>query len=277
MTAGTALQTAARQRAVGRAVVRFGRRGAKTVLADLEQGGALRVLFPRGEADAQPSAVLANIGGGIAGGDRLEVDLRWEAGADAVATTQAAEKVYRALDEAAAVATRLDLGAGAVGHWLPQETILFDDARLARSLDVAVAGDAELLACESLVFGRTARGERVVAGHITDRWRIRRDGRLVFAETFALDGPIAGSLGRPAIGGGAVAAATALLVAPDAEARLTPLRDLLAGLDAEAGASAFDGCLVVRFLSPSASILRRDVGRTLVHLGRRPLPRVFAF
>lgn len=266
-----------RQRAVGRARVGFAYRRAATGLADLEQGGALRVLFPRPEPGACPTAVLANIGGGIAGGDRLDIAVEWGEGAEAVVTTQAAEKVYRASDAVAQFATTLTIGAGSVARWLPQETILFDGARLERSLDVAMAADAELLACESVVFGRTARGERVQTGRLRDRWRVRRDGRLVFADTLELDGALAKQLDRRAVAAGGVAVATVLFVAPDAEARLEALRAVLETAESEAGASAFDGLLTARLVGQTAAALRRDLVAVLTHLGRRPLPRVFAF
>ena len=75
--------------------------------------------------------------------------------------------------------------------WLPQETILFDRARLARRIDVDLADGASLLMAEAVVFGRSAMGETVEQGAFTDRWRVRRGGRLVFAETVRLDGAIA--------------------------------------------------------------------------------------
>ena len=267
----------ARQRAKGAATVAFARRLDRTRLADLAQSGALRVLFPRPEPGAPPTAVLANIGGGIAGGDQLTVEIRWGAGCEAIVTTQAAEKVYRALDVAAEVATRLEVGEGALGCWLPQETILFDSVSLERRLEADVAPDATLIACESVVFGRTARNETVARGRLIDRWRLRRGGKLVFADTLALDGAVADTLARPAIGGGATAVATLVMIAPDAEARLDGVRAALESARSEAGVSAFDGCLVARFVAREAPSLRRDLALCLEHLTGRPLPRVFAF
>ena len=72
--------------------------------------------------------------------------------------------------------------------WLPQETILFDRARVSRRIDIDLAESASLLLCEIVVFGRAAMGERMLHGEFVDRWRVRRGGRLVFAETVRLDG-----------------------------------------------------------------------------------------
>ena len=68
---------------------------------------------------------------------------------------------------------------------------------------------------EAVVFGRSAMGEAVEQGAFTDRWRVRRDGRLVFAETVRLDGAIARMLAEPAVAGGGVAIATVLAVPGD--------------------------------------------------------------
>ena len=84
--------------------------------------------------------------------------------------------------------------------WLPQESILFDGARLSRRLDVDVAAGA-LTIKEGVVFGRTARPELMRHGLFHDRWRIRRDGRLLLAENVRLDGDIAATLdARPPAG-----------------------------------------------------------------------------
>ena len=49
-----------------------------------------------------------------------------------------------------------------------------------------VAGSGRLLAVESLVFGRTAMGERYDSGTLHDAWRIRCDERLMWADTLRL-------------------------------------------------------------------------------------------
>jgi urease accessory protein len=132
--------------------------------------------------------------------------------------------------------------------------------------------DAALLVAESVVFGRAARGEVVDRGSFRDRWRIRRQNRLVFAEDVRLEGPIASALARPAVAEGGRALATCLLVAPDAEARLEEGRAALAGATSECGATAYDGMLLARFLSPDPQALRADLIRYAEAL-RGPLPR----
>ena len=85
--------------------------------------------------------------------------------------------------------------------------------------------DATLLLAEAIVFGRSAMGEAVSEGRLFDRWRVRRGGRLVFAETVRLDGAIAQKLAAPAVAAGGVAVATVLIV-PGDEAKVASIRAL---------------------------------------------------
>jgi urease accessory protein len=119
------------------------------------------------------------------------------------------------------------VGENARCEWLPQETILFEGARLSRRLDIALAPGARLLAAEMLVFGRAARGERFRHGSLHDAWRIRRDGRLIWADALNLAEPAA-ALDRRFVLDGAGAMATLLLAAPDAAEHRAAARDLAA-------------------------------------------------
>ena len=189
----------------------------------LHESGSLRVRFPSPEAEGL-SAVFVNTAGGIAGGDRFDIDIAVGEGSSLAVTTAAAEKVYRAQGPAAEVNIALKAAAGAHLSWLPQETILFDRARVSRRIDIDLAEGASLLLCEIVVFGRSAMGERMLQGEFVDRWRLRRGGRLVFAETVRLDGDIGEKLTRPAVAKGGVAIGTALIV-PGDEALVERIRE----------------------------------------------------
>jgi urease accessory protein len=241
----------------------------------VEESGPLRLRFPRIAAAGVLEGVLVNTGGGIAGGDRLRIVIETGEGAAVAVTGQAAEKVYRSTGSAAHVSVQLVAARSSRLHWLPQETILFDCARLARSIEAEVAEDARITICESVVFGRVAMGERVVSGMLRDRWRVRRAGKLVFADALRLDGSIAATLARPAVAAGATAVATIMQVAPNAERRLDSVRACFArASQVEAGVSAFDGFLVARLLARDALALRAVVLDALAALGTDP-PRAF--
>src|SRR6202035_602483 len=201
----------------------------------LHESGSLRVRFPSPEADGL-SAVFVNTAGGIAGGDRFDIDIATGEGSRLTLTTAAAEKIYRAQGPAAQVNIALKAAAGSHLSWLPQETILFDRARVLRRIDIDLAESASLLLCEIVVFGRSAMGERMLHGEFVDRWRMRRGGRLVFAETIRLDGDIGVKLAQASIAKGGVAIGTALIV-PGDEALVERIRELSATFGGEVGIS----------------------------------------
>jgi urease accessory protein len=220
--------------------------------------------------------VLLNMAGGLTGGDRMDLEVTLGDAAEATLTTAAAEKIYRArAGEASEVSVKLGLGAGARLAWLPQATILFDGSQLDRRTEVQVASDATFLAVEFLIFGRQAMGEDVHTGACRDAWRIRRDGTLVFADTFRVNGAVAAALDRPATLAGARAAAMLIYVAADAASRLEAVRAMLDGLESVAGASAWNDLLVVRATARDGGTLQGDIAPILRALSGRPLPRVW--
>lgn len=239
----------------------------------LHESGSLRVRFPSPEDDGL-SAVLVNTAGGVAGGDRFDIAISAGEGAGLTLTTAAAEKVYRAPDAAAQLDISLKAASGARLAWLPQETILFNGAKISRRIDVDLAEDASLLLCEIVVFGRAAMGERMERGEFVDRWRLRRGGKLVFAETVRLDGDIGAKLERPAIAKGGVAIATALIV-PGDEAVVERIRQAADSFGGEVGISAWNGFAMARFCAQDAARLRADMMTVLGRASPSPLPRLW--
>ena len=194
----------------------------------LFQEGSARIRVPRVPRGSPLEAVLINTAGGLTGGDRMDWSFKAGEGASMTLATQACEKTYKAqgLSEAQ-VSVHLELNPSSSLAWLPQETILFDRARLTRAIEVDMAADSRLLMVEPLVFGRLAMNEAVTAGHFRDRWRVRLGGRLLHAEDMRLGPDIARSLSRAAIAGGGLATATVLMIAPEAESRLAAVRALI--------------------------------------------------
>jgi urease accessory protein len=239
----------------------------------LHESGSLRVRFPSPEADGL-SAVFVNTAGGVAGGDRFDIDIAAGEGSRLTLTTAAAEKIYRAQSIPAQLNIALKAEAGAHLGWLPQETILFDRARVSRRIDIDLAESASLLLCEIVVFGRAAMGERMLRGEFVDRWRIRRGGRLAFAETVRLDGDIGAKLASPAIAKGGVAIGTALIV-PGDEALVERVRTLSGTFGGEVGVSAWNGFAMARFCAQDAARLRADMMAVLGRASGSALPRLW--
>ncbi|MEM9428333.1 MAG: urease accessory protein UreD [Pseudomonadota bacterium] len=255
------------QRARGRGEVSFA--GRPTRLTRLAQEGCAKILLPK-TYGRPPEAVIVNTSGGITGGDRLRYAASVGPAAAATLTTQAAERVYRAATGEGRIEVRLEVGAEGRLDWLPQETILFEGGRLARTLEVDLSEGADVLIVESVILGRGAMGEVLEDAALTDQWRVRREGRLVFAEALRLAPPLSALRGPGALRD-ARAFATVALISDRAEDRLTEAR---AALPEGAMASAWRGALVCRFLDADPARLRRGLAAFLTQFNG-PLPRVW--
>ena len=258
-----------RARGEGRVVVAL--RGDRTTIADLYQEGCAKIRLPNTHTDAV-QAVLMNTAGGLTGGDHL----RWSAtagpGARLVATTPACERVYRSIGGDAVVENRLVVGDGAHVDWLPQETILFEQSRLDRRLEVDLADGATLTAVEAVRLGREAMGETARHAVLRDNWRIRRNGRLLHAEATTIGGDPRERDGTSLLAG-ALAFATVLHIGPDAERKLDAVRALL---PETGGASAVGERLTVRLLALNGLALRQSLSPIIALLSSAgSLPRLW--
>ncbi len=258
-------------RSAGRIALGAELRDGATRRTRVYEDGPLRMRFPNADGAAL-EAVLVNTSGGIAGGDRHELDISVGEGASLSFVSAAAEKVYRSHGPDAEVGVSLKVAEGGTLRWLPQETILFDRARLSRRIDIDLAEGAYAVIAETIVFGRSAMGEAVEQGALRDRWRVRRGGRLVFAETLRLEGAVAAKLAEPAAGNGAAAIAT-VLVLPGGDAEAGRVR-AIGDFSGEAGISAWNGLAVARLCAKDGASLRRDLTAVLRALGV-PLPRLW--
>jgi urease accessory protein len=261
-------------RSVGRIALSVAADGRGSRRKRVHEEGALRVRFPNTAAGGALDAVIINTAGGMTGGDHFAVDIAVEPDARLVVTTAAAEKIYRSLGPDTRIAVKLDVGPSAQLAWLPQETILFDQVRLRRSIDVELGPGANLLLAEGIVFGRSAMGETVRGGRLFDRWRVRRGGALLFAESLRLDGAIAQSLARRAVAGGNIASASVLKVPGDDKA-VAAVRAMEKDFAGEVGISAWNGIVVARLVASDGAALHRDLIAVLTALSEQPLPRLW--
>jgi len=263
----------AANRATGRIALSVVAGSGRSRPARVHESGSLRVRFPHRDGQAL-DAVIVNTAGGMTGGDRFDVDIDIAAGAAVSATTAAAEKIYRSLGPDTVLGVNLTVGSGATLTWLPQETILFDRARLRRNIDVNLAPDASLLLAEACVFGRSAMGETVVSGCVFDRWRVRIGGALVYADSVRLEGGIAQSLTEPAIAAGGAAVASVVKI-PGNEDDVATVRAIQQDFKGDVGPSAWNGLAAVRCVAADGAALRHDLAKVLAALGSGPLPRLW--
>lgn len=258
------------QRSAGEARISY----AGSRLGQLRQVGSAKAQLP--QITGRPEVVFLNTSGGLTSGDTLEYAVSLTDGAQVTATTQTAERAYRANSGPAHVRVMHDVGDGCWLDWLPQETILFDKCNLERDTHVALTGTAGCLMVESIVLGRAAMGENPRDLLCRDTRRLTRNGQPVFLEPLLLDTAVLAHTGTSALLGGARAFATIVLCAQGAEDALQDARAALGADGVEGAASAYDGKLVVRLLARDGWPLRRQI-LSLLHVLRRgcPPPRVW--
>ncbi len=145
--------------------LRFAARDGRTVLAERRHRGPLLVqktLYPEGGEICH--AVVLHPPAGVAGGDALEIDVDVGPGAHAVLATPGATKWYKSLGREASQRVRLVVAEGARLDWLPQENIVYDDARARIATEVQVAAGGSAIGWDAVVLGRQASGEQWGSG-----------------------------------------------------------------------------------------------------------------
>ncbi|QCO57704.1 urease accessory protein UreD (plasmid) [Pseudorhodobacter turbinis] len=258
------------QRSYGLADLGFTKRNGRVALDVLRQEGAAKVMLPRVAGDV-PEAVFLNTSGGLTGGDHLRLSMDVGAGCRVLATTQTAERGYAVSSGAARLDIRARVGAGGRLDWMPQETILFQNANLHRTTEIDLAAGAECLLAESLVLGRAAMGETLHHAGLQDHRIIRRKGRPLWAEGLRLNADVLADRSAALLRGDR-AFAVVCLIAQGAEDAVGPLR---AALGAGAAVSGWDGRCVLRISAADGWPMRQQLARVLKILTGRALPRVW--
>ncbi len=258
----TATAQLLQQRSFGQLKLHMERDGPKLI----REHGASKLRLPRRSHEA----IIINTGGGLAGGDQFEHEFSCGEHSLLTLTSQAAERVYQTLGPPAIISTQMNAEKNSQLMWLPQETILYDGASLQRSFSVCLAQGARFLAVEPVICGRTEMGENISQIHLKDRWRVMRDGVVIYAEDLLMGPKLPISKSTLA---GAKAFACVIYVADDAERRLEDVRAVMNKSD---GASAWNGKLIARVLATDGFLLRKALIPVLNMLaGPNALPKLW--
>jgi urease accessory protein len=261
------------QRASGESRVAFAVRDGATRLTDLYQRDPCRILFPDPEPGEPPQAVLLTTSGGVTGGDSLKIAVEAGPGTTAIAATQAAEKIYRAARTGGhcSIDVTITVGAGATLDWLPQETIVFEGAQLKRRTVADVGAGGSLIACEMVVLGRAASGERFTDGLLLDAWTVRRAGKLAWTDTLRIEGETPAGAGF----GTANSLATVIGVWDRPQPFFDKARGLLDAADeVRAGVTVVNGVMVARLLGEATKVRAATMAFLRDFRGQK-LPRVW--
>jgi urease accessory protein len=216
--------------------------------------------------DGTSQVVLLHTAGGMVSGDRLNITAQLAPEAQALLTTAAAGKVYRSLEDKTTFQTAtIELAENARLEWLPQETILFDQARFHQSLRINLGAGAQVLLWDITRLGRTAHGEKFLRGEWRSRTEVWQDGKPLWIDRSALiaspelwDSP-QGLHGQPIVG------TLAWIGRP-----ITPeMFDVLRGLEGCPGCGGMTRLpygLLCRYRGSSSSEVRRWFVRVWQHV-----------
>lgn len=233
-------------------------RSARSVLAQNLHHGPLRVqkaLYPEGDEVCQ--ILILHPPAGIAGGDELRINVSVESGAHAQLTTPGAGKWYRSKGPQATQDTRLNVAAGGILEWLPQEVIVFDQAQARSTTTLILAEGAKAIGWDIICLGRSASGESFHTGSFRQRFRLQRpDGHPLWQEALHLQGNDAAMKSAAAMGGYTIFGTMWLAgIKPDT-ALVETLRTQAISVGT-CGISALPDVTVLRLLSNSAEAARQ--------------------
>jgi urease accessory protein len=264
------------QRSHGAARLAFANRDNRNSIVERYASAPVRILTPSVQGGI-PEAVLANTSGGIAGGDTSHIDILVAQNAQALVTGQAAEKIYRSIDMPASIRTVIKIEDGSTLEYLPQESILFDGAKLNRAVNISLGARSCLLLSEMFVLGRWAMNEDFTRGIFLDRWSIDVAGQPIWREGLRIEGGLS-SLSSSLGFANARALATIFYAGANAAEVLGLARDVIGPMG---GATIVRGMLVVRMLGNEAGMLKQQLGEIIsiiraAALGRpAEVPRVW--
>jgi len=261
--------------------LRYAERAGRTVLVRREHAGPLvvqKAFYPEG--DAVCHTIVVHPPGGIAGGDQLRITADVGPGAHALLTTPGAAKWYRSAGPVASQRVVLAVEAGASVEWLPQETIVFDRARVDMDLAVELRGDAVFFGWEILCLGRTRSGESFDEGVVRMATAVHRDGAPLWIER----GRIVGAdplLASPVGCGGHPVSGTMLIAAMSCDDGLLAEAREVRAAHGRAGITRLPGLVVVRYLGDRAEAARQyfsqvwDIARPRVLERAASHPRIW--
>ena len=232
-----------------------------TRLTRREHRGPLRVqkaLYPEGSQCCH--AVIIHPPGGVVGGDELQIRVRVGENANALISTPGAAKWYRSNGKVSRQLLEIAVSKRASAEWLPQETILFNDADVTLHSHIHLESGARYLGCDILCFGRTASGERFTNGRVRQRMFIHVDDTPVFIEQGTLTGSSAMMNSTPGLSGHTVCASLVGVGSPLGNTTLATLRDLcvpLVSKHEKFGATQMKSVVLIRYLGDSSEVARR--------------------
>jgi urease accessory protein len=169
----------------GSAHLTFSRHGSGTVLTRAFAASPAKLIETKRRGIAC-WVYAATFGGGIVGGDHIQLRASVTAGARALLTTQASTKVYRSLRPARQSLTAV-VDADALLAVVPDPIVCFAGADFTQAQRYDLDAGASLVMVDWITSGRHASGERWAFARYESRFDIRRASRRIFLDGVVLE------------------------------------------------------------------------------------------
>ena len=159
----------------------FAQRNNRTVMAESFFRVPLQVMKPRYDESGCACVYLLSPTGGVVQGDDYQIEVTLAADTHATLTTQAATKVYAMPRQGATQSMRVRVGKDAIFEYLPDSTILFQDANFDQDISLFLERGARVALQEIVMPGRLARGETLAFTQYQSRIEMSdADGMLLY-------------------------------------------------------------------------------------------------
>lgn len=223
----------------------------KTLLVNRQHKGPLTVqrpFYPEGDVC---HLYILHPPGGIVGGDGLTINVNAAENSHALITTPAAGKFYRSSGAQASQLVEINLADNAIVEWLPQETIIYEGARLKSTVKLNCTATSRFIGWEILSLGRPASSEGFDYGEADLNWQIYLENQPLLLERLILDNKaFAARWGLQNY-----SACGTLFATPVSNETLTAIQELI-GDSAGRAVTKMDNLLVCRALDSRSDKLR---------------------
>ncbi len=172
----------------------------RTALVGRRHSGPLSVqrpFFP--EPDGTCHTYLLHPPAGIVGGDEIAFSVGLDSDSRVLITTPGASRFYLSAGSVASVEQTFTAASDTLLEWLPQETLVFDGARVRCRTSIGLRKNARYFGWEIIGLGRPASDLPFEHGMIDFQTRIERDGRLLYHERLHGTDGVAGLLNHQAL------------------------------------------------------------------------------
>ena len=169
--------------------------GGRSVVWRCRANSPLKLLCPRTQSHAS-WVFVSTYGGGLVGGDQLQLDVKVGPAATALLATQSSTKVYPRRDGKGCGQTlTMSIAEGGLAVVVPDPIVCFAESDYVQRQRFDLKTSAGLVLIDSLSSGRRARGERWAMHRYEARNDVYVEGEHLFRDALILDpvdGPLSG-------------------------------------------------------------------------------------